>query len=48
VGAVERVREYGERLAALIDWEKILDGTDESFRVRDNRKRFPQYAKETI
>jgi hypothetical protein len=47
VGAVEQLREYGERLARLIDWEAILEGTDERFRVRDDQKRFPQYAKET-
>jgi hypothetical protein len=48
VGAVGRLREYGEQLAQLIDWEAILDGTDEEFRVRGDQKRFPQYAKEIL
>ena len=48
VGSVERLREYGERLAELIDWKAILEGTDEEFRVSYENKRFPQYAKETI
>jgi hypothetical protein len=47
VGAVGRLREYGNQLARLIDWEAILEGTDERFRVRGDQKRFPQYAKET-
>jgi uncharacterized protein len=44
-GAVERLREYGQQLARLIDWESILEGTDERFRVRGGQKSFPQYAK---
>jgi patatin-like phospholipase/acyl hydrolase len=48
VGSVERLREYGEQLAELIDWEAILDGTDREFRVDYGNKRFSQYAKETI
>ena len=48
VGNIRRLREYGERLADLIDWKAILEGTDERFRVRDGRTLFPQYAKETI
>jgi hypothetical protein len=47
VGAVGRLGEYGDELARLIDWEAILEGTDEEFRVRGDQKRFPQYAKET-
>jgi len=48
VGSIGRLREYGERLAERIDWGKILDGTDEEFRVRGDRTSFRQYAKETI
>jgi hypothetical protein len=48
VSRIRRLREYGERLADLIDWEAILAGTDEEFRVDYGHKRFPQYAKETI
>ena len=33
VGSAERLREYGEGLAELIDWEAILAGTDTTFRV---------------
>jgi hypothetical protein len=48
VGSIGRLREYGERLAERIDWEKILDGTDESFEVDYRHRLFPQYAKETV
>jgi hypothetical protein len=48
VSRIRRLREYGERLADLIDWEAILVGTDEQFRVDYGHKRFSQYAKETI
>jgi len=48
VGSIGRLREYGERLAALIDWEAILEGTDQRFRVDYKNRLFPQYAKETI
>jgi patatin-like phospholipase/acyl hydrolase len=47
VGSIGRLRVYGERLAEMIDWEAILAGTDEEFRVRDDRALFPQYAKRT-
>jgi Patatin-like phospholipase len=47
VGKIERLRVYGERLAEMIDWEGILAGTDEEFRVRGERTLFPQYAKRT-
>jgi len=46
-GAVEKLRVYGEQLADLIDWEALLDGTDEGFLVRGDRTLFPQYAKQT-
>lgn len=45
---VDRLYEYGEALAEKIDWEAILEGTDEEFRVRDDQKDFPEYAKETL
>lgn len=48
VSSIGLLREYGERLAELIDWEAILEGTDERFRVRGDRTSFPQYAKKTI
>jgi hypothetical protein len=47
VETVGRLREYGNQLARLIDWEAILEGTDERFRVRGDQKRLPQYARET-
>ena len=47
VGKIERLRVYGERLAEMIDWEAILAGTDEEFRVRSERTLFLQYAKRT-
>lgn len=48
VGRSGRLREYGERLAALIDWEAILGGTDQRFRVDYENRLFPQYAKQTV
>jgi len=48
VGSIDRLREYGERLAELIDWEAILAGTDETFRVDYEKRLFPQYAKQTL
>jgi hypothetical protein len=45
VGAVGRLREYGNELARLIDWEAILDGTDEKFRTRGDQKHFPNTLK---
>jgi patatin-like phospholipase/acyl hydrolase len=48
VGKIDRLREYGEQLAELIDWEKILDGTDTSFEVDYKNRLFPQYAKKTV
>jgi hypothetical protein len=48
VGSIDQLREYGEQLAELIDWEKILDGTDTSFEVDYKNRLFRQYAKETL
>ncbi len=48
VGSIERLREYGEGLAELIDWEAILAGTDDTFRIDYEKRLFPQYAKETV
>jgi hypothetical protein len=46
VRSINRLREYGEELAELIDWKAVLAGTDETFRVDYERTSFPQYAKE--
>jgi hypothetical protein len=48
VGSIGRLREYGERLAERIDWEKILESTDKGFEVDYKHRLFPQYAKETV
>ena len=45
---IDRLRQYGERLAELTNWEAILAGTDETFRVDYERRLFPQYAKQTL
>ncbi len=45
VGSIDQLREYGKRLAKLINWEAILAGTDETFRVNYEKKLLPQYAK---
>jgi hypothetical protein len=41
VGSIELLREYGERLADLIDWEAILAGTDTMFRVGHDKNPGP-------
>jgi uncharacterized protein len=33
IGQIEKLREYGEKFAATIDWGAILDGSDTAFRV---------------
>jgi uncharacterized protein len=33
IGRIEKLREYGEKFAATIDWKAILDGSDTAFRV---------------
>jgi patatin-like phospholipase len=40
-GSVAKLREYGERLAEMIDWEAILAGTDTTFRVGYEEKPGP-------
>ncbi|MEW6636910.1 MAG: patatin-like phospholipase family protein [Actinomycetota bacterium] len=40
-----KLREVGEYLTGLIDWEAILAGTDTTFRVDRVGKAFPRYAK---
>ena len=47
MGKIEQLRVYGERLAEMIDWEEILAGKDEEFRVCGERTLFPQYTKRT-
>jgi hypothetical protein len=48
VGSTDRLREYGEQLAALIDWEAILAGTDDRFRVGPGQKLWLQYVQPTL
>ena len=43
VRSIEQLREYGERLAELIDWEAILAGTDTTFRVGGGKTQWGQY-----
>ena len=33
---IEELVEYGKQLAETIDWEAVLNGTDERFRVESN------------
>ncbi|HET7478060.1 MAG TPA: patatin-like phospholipase family protein [Rubrobacteraceae bacterium] len=47
IQSIDRLQEYGERLAELIDWKAIIAGTDEKFRVGRDQKTFPQYAQPT-
>jgi hypothetical protein len=43
VRSVNRLREYGERLAEQIDWEAILAGTDTTFRIGTHKTLWHQY-----
>ncbi len=45
VKSVDRLREYGERLAELVDWEAILAGTDTIFRIGGNKTLWQQYKR---
>jgi patatin-like phospholipase/acyl hydrolase len=40
---IERLVEYGEQLAALIDWEAILAGTEPRFRIGSHNTLWEQY-----
>ncbi len=43
VRRIDQLQAYGERLAALIDWEAILAGTDTTFRINGNKTLWQQY-----
>lgn len=40
---IEQILEYGEKLAALIDWEAILAGTETQFRIGSANTLWQQY-----
>jgi patatin-like phospholipase/acyl hydrolase len=40
---IERLIEYGEKLASLIDWEAILAGTETQFRIGSTNTLWEQY-----
>ena len=42
-GNIDRLWQYGEKLAELIDWEAILAGTDTTFRIGDHNTLWQQY-----
>ncbi len=46
VSNIKRLIDIGERLAELIDWEKILAGTTTKFRIRSKNTQWEQYKKE--
>jgi hypothetical protein len=43
-----RLLEYGERLAAMIDWEAILAGTETKFRIGSTNTLWEQYKVEVV
>jgi hypothetical protein len=45
VDSIDRLREYGERLAEKIDWEAILAGTDTPFSISPENTLWSQYKK---
>jgi patatin-like phospholipase/acyl hydrolase len=45
---IERLVEYGERLAEKIDWEAILAGTETQFRIRNDNTLWEQYKVQVI
>ncbi len=44
IGAIPQLREYGRRFADAIDWDAILSGTDEKFRVNEHKVHWQEYA----
>jgi patatin-like phospholipase/acyl hydrolase len=45
---VGRLLEYGEKLAALIDWEAILAGTETKFRIGPSNTLWEQYKVQVV
>jgi patatin-like phospholipase/acyl hydrolase len=45
---IERLVEYGERLAEKIDWQAILSGTETRFRIGNNNTLWEQYKVQVI
>lgn len=45
---IERLVEYGEKLAATIDWEAILAGADSQFRIDGTNTLWEQYKIEVL
>jgi hypothetical protein len=45
---IDRLLEYGEKLAAMIDWEAILTGTDTRFRIGSHNTLWEQYKVNVI
>jgi hypothetical protein len=45
---IERVVEYGKRLAEKIDWEAILAGTETEFRIGSHNTLWEQYKVQAI
>ena len=48
VHKIERIIEYGERLAEQIDWEAILAGTETRFRIGSQNTLWEQYKVQTF
>jgi hypothetical protein len=44
-GFIAELHRYGRQLARRIEWNDILAGTDETFRVTERTTRWRQYAK---
>ncbi len=45
---IGRLVEYGEQLAALIDWEAILAGTETQFRIDGTNTLWEQYKVQVL
>jgi len=45
---IERLLEYGERLAEMIDWEAILAGTETQFRIGSTNTLWEQYKVQVV
>jgi hypothetical protein len=46
IGSMDKLVEYGERLAQIIDWEAILAGSDTRFRVGPQKTMGEEYRQE--
>ena len=45
IGKIDKLLEYGERFASMIEWDAIIEGKDKQFKVTDKNTMWYQYKK---